>query len=152
VRSGARFAPAGQRDPSALQESFAAAAEEFGVPTAILLSVAYNVSRWEHHGGAPSAAGGYGPMHLISGTPMLRLDGRGDGVDRSSRPAAPVLQTLDVAAGMLGLNPAMLMSDPGQNIRGGAALLASYARDTVGSAPTAAADWYGAVARYSGSS
>src|SRR5439155_4525906 len=38
-----------------------------------------------------------------------------------------------------------------QNIRAGAALLASYARDTVGGTPADAAKWYGAVAKYSAS-
>ena len=38
-----------------------------------------------------------------------------------------------------------------QNIRAGAALLATYARDTVGGTPTDPGKWYGAVTKYSSS-
>jgi len=47
--------------------------------------------------------------------------------------------------------PEQLQSDAAQNIRGGAALLAQYARYTLGREPASAADWYGAAALYSGS-
>ena len=57
-------ASAQQTDATALQSAFTRAALEFGVPVSVLLSVSYNVSRWEQHGGAPSVSGGYGPMHL----------------------------------------------------------------------------------------
>src|SRR5437870_5166166 len=66
-------APAGAAGPPAVpaaatsapgdrQATFGAAAKEFGVPEPVLLAVSYNLSRWENHGGAPSFAGGYGPM------------------------------------------------------------------------------------------
>jgi hypothetical protein len=45
-----------------LQQAFKAAVAEFGVPESILLSVSYNLSRWEHHDGRPSTSGGYGHM------------------------------------------------------------------------------------------
>ena len=51
-------APESLSDPTALQSAFTAAAHEFGVPVSVLLSVSYNVSRWETHGGAPSVSGG----------------------------------------------------------------------------------------------
>ena len=142
-----------QARDSSLQAAFAAAAREFGVPEQVLLSVAYNESRWEHHGGAPSTAGGYGLMHLTQVDTPSDRDGKGDEVDRSSWtvPNDPSLHTLDAAAALLGVSADTLKSDPVQNIRGGAALLAQYARDTVGSLPTNEADWYGAVAKYSGS-
>ncbi|MEU4230599.1 N-acetylmuramoyl-L-alanine amidase [Nonomuraea sp. NPDC026600] len=103
------------------QEDFAAAAREFGVPESVLLGVSYLESRWDANAGAPSVAGGYGPMHLVD---------------------AP----LRLAQRLTGLPPARLRTDPAANIRGGAALLASYQRR-----PSAnPADWYDAVARYSG--
>ncbi len=148
-------APAVAAPPAATsdrQAAFAAAAKEFGVPEGILLGVSYNVSRWETHGGAPSFAGGYGPMHLTQ-VSAAQLGGKGDDAARVSRPdpSDPALHTLDAAAQLLGLSPDTLKHDPAQNIRGGAALLAAYARDTVGAIPASAADWYGAVAKYSGS-
>jgi N-acetyl-anhydromuramyl-L-alanine amidase AmpD len=138
-------APAGSQ---MLQSAFGAAAREFGVPERVLLSVSYNVSRWESHGGAPSVAGGYGPMHLAQ--PGRPADARGDGAT-ALRPPLSGFDTLARAASLLGLDRHLLQRDPAQNIRGGAALLAQYARDTTGRLPAAERDWYGAVARYSGS-
>jgi hypothetical protein len=143
-----RLAPA----PGSLQAAFAAAAREFGVPERVLLAVAYNLSRWEDHGGAPSTWGGYGVMHLRHLDTAPGIDGRGDDIARFPRldPSDPSLHTLDRAAQLLGLNAEALKRDPVQNIRGGAALLAQYALDTVGTKPASEADWYGAVAKYSG--
>ncbi|SFJ68706.1 peptidoglycan recognition protein family protein [Thermoflavimicrobium dichotomicum] len=136
-----------------LQNAFAAAAKEFQVPERILLSVSYHVSRWEHHNGEPSVSGGYGLMHLTDVDQVdLRGTGKGD-VDKESMPAPtdPSLHTLDEAARLLGLDPEELKKDPKQNIRGAAALLAKYARDTVGKVPAEESNWYSAVAKYSGS-
>jgi N-acetyl-anhydromuramyl-L-alanine amidase AmpD len=146
-------APAAQAGPDALQTAFAAAAQEFGVPQAVLLSVSYNESRWEHHNGEPSEAGGYGLMHLTDVDASVAGDAKGDEIDRSNRPAPadPSLHTLDAAAALIGQSPETLKQDPAQNIRGGAALLAQYMRDTVGAPRRDEGDWYGAVAKYSGS-
>jgi N-acetyl-anhydromuramyl-L-alanine amidase AmpD len=133
----------------ALQAAFAAAAREFGVPERVLLSVSYNLSRWESHAGAPSVVGGYGPMHLVR--PARPADARGEDAP-ARRPPAGEFDTLDTAARLLGASPNLLRRDPAQNVRGGAALLAQYARETVGALPLAEGDWYGAVARYTGSS
>ncbi|BFH21591.1 hypothetical protein PMJ11TS3_31880 [Paenibacillus melissococcoides] len=59
--------------------------------------------------------------------------------------------TLSAAAQLLKLDPSRLKQDPASNIRGGAALLAKYAKETVGKLPDSESDWYGAVAKYSGS-
>ena len=144
---GAGASSAAARDR---QATFAAAAKEFGVPEQVLLAVSYNLSRWENHGGAPSFAGGYGPMHLTHLDSVPRQDGKGDGVTRAPRDTRNVasLHTLDAAAALLGLSPAALR-DPAQNIRGGAALLAQYARAPNGTLPAGLADWYSAVMRYS---
>ncbi|HEX8705541.1 MAG TPA: N-acetylmuramoyl-L-alanine amidase, partial [Myxococcaceae bacterium] len=143
-----------QSDSTALQTAFTTAAAEFGVPVSVLLSVSYNVSRWEQHGGAPSVSGGYGPMHLTRvGSPQL-----GPLKDDESAEAGtldlddPRFHTLEAAAKLLGAAPEQLQSDAAQNIRGGAALLAQYAQYTLGRQPATVAEWYGAVALYSGSS
>ena len=136
---------------TARQAAFAAAAKEFGVPERVLLAVAYNLSRWENHGGAPSFAGGYGPMHLTHLDSVPADDAKGEGTPQPPRDTRDVasLHTLDAAAALLGVNPGSLRSDPAQNIRGGAALLAQYARQANGKLPADEADWYGAVMRYS---
>ncbi|MFF0322093.1 N-acetylmuramoyl-L-alanine amidase [Nonomuraea angiospora] len=54
--------------------------------------------------------------------------------------------TLPEAGRLIGADPALLRTDPAANIRGGAALLASYQERPSGNP----ADWYAAVARYSG--
>jgi len=124
-------------EPSKLQNAFTMAAKEYGVPEVILLSVGYNESRWEQHAGQPSAEGGYGIMHL---TDLPNAD-------------TASAHTLQAAAKLLGASPDTLKTDPVQNIRGGAALLAQYAKDTVGKVPTNdTGAWYGAIAKYRGSS
>ncbi len=135
------------------QGAFASAAREFAVPEPLLLSVSYNLSRWEAHSGRPSMAGGYGPMHLTQVGLARGFDGRGAEQVRGGGGNLndPALQTLDTAAQLLGVSPELLKRDPAQNIRGGAALLAHYARETIGTTPADPAAWYAAVARYSGS-
>lgn len=153
--AGAVSAPApigrtGANSP-ARQAAFAAAAQEFGVPENVLLAVSYHLSRWENHAGAPSFSGGYGPMHLTHLDVARSQHGKGDdaaGAARDTRNVAS-LHTLDAAAGLLGLSPTTLRSDSRQNIRGGAALLAQYARAATGTLPASPADWYTAVMRYS---
>ncbi|MEV4573879.1 N-acetylmuramoyl-L-alanine amidase [Nonomuraea jabiensis] len=65
----------------------------------------------------------------------------------SALSASPPPTTLPEAGRLIGADPALLRTDPAANIRGGAALLASY-QDRPSANP---ADWYAAVARYSGS-
>jgi N-acetyl-anhydromuramyl-L-alanine amidase AmpD len=161
--------------PASRQQVYASAAAEFGVPESVLLGVSYLESRWDSNAGKPSTSGGYGPMHLTDadgiraasaaarpdGTAGAADDPRGDesrplsgtpAATTDPAPAAAALQTLDAAAGLTGAAPEALRTDPAANIRGGAALLASY-QDALG-APTGRssdpAAWFGAVARYSG--
>ncbi|HJQ09021.1 MAG TPA: N-acetylmuramoyl-L-alanine amidase [Candidatus Saccharimonadales bacterium] len=137
---------------SSREQSFRAAATEFGVPADILKAISYNQSRWENHAGQPSASGGYGLMHLTTKLPPT--DGRGD----SSRPLpqrAPGTHTytLDQAAKILGVSPQELKENDTQNIRGGAAMLAHYAKEgNNGKLPTKLSDWYMATARLSSAS
>ncbi|MEV5408722.1 N-acetylmuramoyl-L-alanine amidase [Thermopolyspora sp. NPDC052614] len=120
------------------QRAFEDAAAEFGVPVEVLLAVAYHESRWEHHRGLPSVAGGYGPMHLVDADLSAT---RGEGFAHA--------QTAHTAARLAGLSAKQVVADDRANIRAGAALLASYARALHGgTAPADPAAWYGAVARW----
>ncbi|MFB4292065.1 N-acetylmuramoyl-L-alanine amidase [Nonomuraea sp. ATR24] len=150
--------------PDGRQADFAAAARAYGVPESVLLGVSYLQSRWDAHGGAPSTAGGYGPMHLLD--PAAARPGPGHThADRRGDPARPLAQapvhhedageagastagaTLAEAGRLTGVSAERLRSDPAANIRGGAALLASY-QQRPGADPAA---WYEAIARYAGS-
>ncbi|MEV0424969.1 peptidoglycan recognition family protein [Micromonospora sp. NPDC050495] len=161
-------------DTSDRQQQYAAAADTYGVPQSVLLGVSYLESRWDTHPGQPSTSGGYGPMHLtdaeqVASTPSsAHVDENEDPRGDDSRPltldpataAAPTgdvlprasLQTLDTAAALTGLAEETLRTDAAANIRGGAALLASYQKALGGpvGAGSDPAAWYGAVARYSG--
>ncbi|MER7440151.1 N-acetylmuramoyl-L-alanine amidase [Micromonospora avicenniae] len=166
-------APLAGTDPTGdRQQQYAAAAAEYGVPESVLLGVSYLESRWDTHAGTPSTSGGYGPLHLTDAADVASLtpghvhqgeDPRGDtsrpltvaaprGADPSAAPASAALQTLQAAAALTGADAAALRTDPAANIRGGAALLASYQKQLGGAvgAKTDPGTWYGAVARYSG--
>ncbi|KKK05684.1 N-acetylmuramoyl-L-alanine amidase [Micromonospora sp. HK10] len=156
------------------QQQYAAAADAYGVPQSVLLGVSYLESRWDTHPGQPSTSGGYGPMHLtdaeqVASTPSsAHVDADEDPRGDDSRPltldpataAAPTgdvlpqasLQTVDAAATLTGIPVETLRTDAAANIRGGAALLASYQKALGGpvGADSDPAAWYGAVARYSG--
>jgi hypothetical protein len=153
----------------ALQRDFAAAAARYKVPQSVLLAVSYLQSRWDTHGGAASVTGGYGPMHLTDARTALvdaphhshgDEDARGD----DARPARTVteatlptaselptrLRTLDRAAELSGLSAEQLRTSAWANLRGGAALLADAQRELGRPLSEDPADWYGAVARFSG--
>ncbi|MFI9004333.1 N-acetylmuramoyl-L-alanine amidase [Streptomyces sp. NPDC053541] len=164
-------ATADDPEPDALQRQFAVAAERQRVPQSVLLAVSYLESRWDAHGGAPSVTGGYGPMHLTDVVTALAgaghhadgtEDARGDdaraprtgegAAERSARSGEPParLRTLERAAELSGRPAAELRTDTAANIEGGAALLAEAQRAAGRPASADPADWYGAVARYSG--
>jgi hypothetical protein len=159
--------------PAGRQADFQSASAEFGVPAPVLLGVSYLESRWDGNAGLPSTSGGYGPMHLtdaayLAGQPATEEpaedapaeDARGDDArplpighpDGAGDPLPAALQTLDAAAALTGLDEQALRTDPAANIRGAAALLASYQQQlgAPGGAGSDPAAWYGAVARYSG--
>ncbi|HEX2131624.1 MAG TPA: N-acetylmuramoyl-L-alanine amidase [Actinophytocola sp.] len=156
---------AAEPPPTDRQGQYAAAAEEFGVPESVLLGVSYLESRWNVNAGTPSTSAGYGPMHLTdvaaanaggSHHDEGTEDPRGDTARPTLRPepgeldlSSPTLRTVDLAADLTGVDEATLRSDVRQNIRGGAALLAHHQRE-LGIDSDRPADWYGAVARYSG--
>ncbi|MEU6546164.1 N-acetylmuramoyl-L-alanine amidase [Streptomyces sp. NPDC046859] len=164
-------APSGVRADSGdrLQSAFTAAAAEYHVPSSVLLGVSYLQSRWDAHSGAPSVSGGYGPMHLtdaraaLAGTQAHHSEGTEDPRGDSARPAPPPvakalktseiparLRTLPRAAELTGLSPERLRRDPAANVAGGAALLAAAQRELGEPLSSDPADWYGAVARFSG--
>ncbi|MDO0930753.1 peptidoglycan recognition family protein [Streptomyces sp. DG2A-72] len=149
-----------------LQQAFAAASAEYHVPQSVLLGVSYLQSRWDAHGGAPSVAGGYGPMHLTDARTALAEaplhsegteDARGDSartplLPRTEVPASTELParltTLTKAAELTGLAAEELRTDPAANVAGGAALLAAAQKDLGEPLSDDPADWYGAVARF----
>ncbi|MTT31785.1 N-acetylmuramoyl-L-alanine amidase [Terrilactibacillus sp. BCM23-1] len=135
---------------NSLQASFVKASKEYHVPLSILMSVAYNETRWEQHGGEPSTSGGYGVMHLTQVNRLPAEDAKGDGNQPSSdKSTEKYLHTLDKAATLLGAQTNDLKKDPDLNIRGGAAILAEYEKQTYGKISDNPADWYGAIAMYS---
>ncbi|WP_326815907.1 N-acetylmuramoyl-L-alanine amidase [Streptomyces sp. NBC_01763] len=147
-------ASAPDRQTAGRQQAFEQAAAEYDVPLSVLLGVAYHESAWEAHPGEHSTSGGYGPMHLTDVTPEMMAGGdagaagRGDLKEMS---ADPSLHTLQTAAKLTGLPAGKLRDNEVANIRGGAALLASYAKATTGHTPVDPGQWYAAVARYGGS-
>lgn len=128
---------------------FTAAAREFGVPSRLLLAIGYAESRWQDPGRGPSAAGGYGLMGLDART-FRAVDGR-TGAPRTVS-LVRTHDTLQDAARLLHVTVGSLQTSNRQNVRGAAAVLASYARGlNHGSLPASLNGWYGAVAAYSGS-
>ncbi|MFK4148830.1 N-acetylmuramoyl-L-alanine amidase [Streptomyces sp. NPDC004065] len=161
-------ASAAAQDTGRLQRAFTRAAAEYHVPVSVLLGVSYLQSRWDGHAGAPSVTGGYGPMHLTDArTALARAphhsadseDPRGDTARAALHPDVAVpapsalpdrLRTLPRAAALTGIPAERLRTDPAANVAGGAALLAA-AQHKLGERLSAdPADWYGAVARFSG--
>jgi hypothetical protein len=116
-----------------LNKAFQDAAEEFDVPSKLLITIAYAETHFDHHNFAPSSDNGYGLMHLAENTNV---------------------HTLEMAAKLTGISVEDLKSDVTANIRGGAALLRAYA-DEVGMNDKSRQDlaaWYEVVARYSNAS
>ena len=150
--------------PQDRQAEFTAAAQRHGVPEPVLLAVSYMQSRWQDHDGQHSTTGGFGPMHLtdvdfvVTAGDGAEYDARGDGrrpMGVEAELSAPLneafLQTIDAAARLTGHSVAELRSDSAANIEGGAALLADL-QSGFGGLSSDPADWYGAVAAYSGAS
>lgn len=151
-----------------LQRAFASAAAEYHVPQSVLLGVSYLQSRWDGHAGAPSVTGGYGPMHLTDARTALASaphhsegteDARGDSARAALLPETGIpastelparLETLPKAAELTGLSAGELRADPAANVAGGAALLAAAQKELGEPLSQDPADWYGAVARFSG--
>ena len=134
-----------------LMAAYSAAARESGVPDSLLLAIGYSESRWEPRGSGPSADGGYGLMNLTART-FTEVSGAGKaGQPRRQVGLHRTHYTLDEAARLLHVPAGTLKTNDAENIRGAAAVLASYARaQNGGRLPAALSGWYGAVAAYSG--
>ncbi|WP_327089784.1 N-acetylmuramoyl-L-alanine amidase [Nonomuraea sp. NBC_01738] len=150
------------------QQAFTAAAKEYQVPESVLLGVSYLESRWDSHAGQPSNDAGFGPMHLTDAAAYTGSNHHAEGEEDSrgdeSRPPRAVprnpevtpeqipasLKTMEKAAELTGESHERLRSDVAANIRGGAALLADYQKSIGAPLSSDPAEWYGAVARYSG--
>ena len=133
------------------QQAFQAAAAGFHVPVQVLLAVSYNETQWEAYGGRPSYAAGYGPMNL---TDLTQADLTRDGFTSPLRTPdllnSPAMHTAAPAAALAGVDRATAETDDTQNIRAGAALLASYEKQYNHRVlPADPSGWYVAVARYS---
>lgn len=157
-----------------LQQAFAEAAQRYRVPEEVLLGVSYLESRWDTHAGLPSVTAGYGPMHLTDARTALadfpqQGDGGNDARGDDQRPLTSTagtvstasavkdvtklpatLTTLERAAGLTGLSGEQLRKNPAANVEGGAALLLATQKALGEPLSSDPADWYGAVARYSG--
>jgi len=172
--SGSSDDKAGTTGTGSLQDSFASAAKEFGVPQSILMAVSYRQTLWDAHGGQPSTTGNYNVMGLTQVDPgdvaaqsasevTDELNQSGDPTkEKLFKPDAsllksvgavdtsdPRLHTLDQAAKLIDKPAADLRTDSTQSVRGAAALLAQYEKDAYGSLPEDTGRWYAAVARYS---
>jgi len=133
--------------PSGVKAEFTAAAKESGVPENVLLAVSYNMTNWQFTGSTANEMGGYGPMGLLAGT---RSDdsGRQGGVTAAS--VVDTTSQLAVAAKAAGVSIDATRTDPAQNIRAAAALLAKDAKtNDHGTEPSAVSGWYTALATYS---
>ncbi|WP_328325810.1 MULTISPECIES: N-acetylmuramoyl-L-alanine amidase [unclassified Streptomyces] len=149
------IAQAGNEDdgkqPTTAQADFNAAAAEFKVPVSVLQGVAHEESGWQQHSGY-SNTGGWGLMNLTDVTPEMVADGEAGAPGRSglaSFTAHPELHTLRAAAKLTGVPAAQLQHDRRDNIRGGAALLASYQKQLTGSTSDDPSQWTAAIAKYS---
>lgn len=154
-------------DPKTRQEQYAKAAGQYGVPQQILLAVSYLESRWDTNAGNPSTSAGFGPMHLTDyaaagvgvggdhhseGGEDPRGDSRRPLVATKVKPEQTKLpnETLDQAAELTGRTEQELRTKPAANIAGGAALLADFQKQLKLPLTADPAQWYGAVAKYSG--
>jgi hypothetical protein len=131
--------------PTTLRDGFGSAAKEFQVPENVLLAVSYNLTNWQFDGSKPNEMGGYGPMGLVAGT-SDNVGAKGSQTNMTSHTNNG--SNIDMAARAAGVSADAVRTDPTQNIRAGAALLAADAKAVSGSLPSDETGWYSALARY----
>src|SRR5207249_5692672 len=90
----------------------------------VLLAVSYTLTRWE----SSSGAGAFGPLQLADSTNGAFAGAKGDETARPLQ-TQQVGPTVAAAASAIGASASAIRTDAKQNIRGGAALLAQYARE-----------------------
>lgn len=129
--SHASASPGHPAGPGTIVGAAEAAQQRFGVPASLLEAICYLEGHLSDHGGAPSAAGGYGCMNLA----------------RNNH-----LDTLDQAANLLAVPVSSVRSSQWLNIAGAAAVLRADAisLSTAHRVPATLGGWYGAIAKYSG--
>ncbi|MEU3185013.1 N-acetylmuramoyl-L-alanine amidase [Streptomyces sp. NPDC006923] len=135
---------------STTQADFAAAAAEFKVPLSVLLGVAHEESGWQQHSGY-SNTGGWGLMNLTEVTPEMAAEGPAGAAGRSDLASFtnhPELHTLRTASKLTGIPAERLQNNRRDNIRGGAALLASYQKKLTGGTSEDPSQWTAAIAAY----
>lgn len=132
----------------ARQQVFSSAAQEFSVPTNVLLALSYEESRWQAPSGM-SNDGGYGLMDLRTEVPQTES---GSGLGKTSpQHEAAGFYTLDTAASLLHVSKTDIETNSTDNVRGAAAVLAQDAKQlNGGTLPTSVSAWYGALEEYSG--
>ena len=110
--------------------AFTAAARKWQVPQQVLMALGWVESHWEQRGGTPATDFGYGIMHIT---------------DRPDGSMARAVQ-------LTGLSVEQVRADLVANIEAGAALLSDISHVSINAknATGSLADWYAAVAAYSG--
>jgi len=91
-----------------LEKAFQDAAKEFNIPVDLLKAASYAISGWEQRPGLASVSGSYGMMQLTQNQ---------------------AIDYLSEAAKLIGIEPELLKTDTGLNIRAGTALLRQKARE-----------------------
>lgn len=112
-----------------LDSMFEEASATYGVPRDVLAAVGYNETRFDNHGGQPSASNGYGIMHLADN---------------------PTNRTLVEAGRITGFSQERLCGDDACNILGAAAVLSARA-DLLGLSQARRGDvnaWHPVIAGY----
>ena len=126
---GSRLAGSAARATRSLDSMFEEASARYGVPRDVLAAVGWNETRFDNHGGQPSASNGFGIMHLADN---------------------PTNRTLLEAGRLTGFSEDRLRGDDASNILGAAAVLAARA-EQLGVSQAARGDvnaWHPVIAAY----
>ncbi len=114
--------------PLSANQAFTQASQATGVPVELLKAICYLEGRISTNDGEASIDNGFGCMHLVKNQNF---------------------DTLDKAAGELGVSVPRLKQDLATNILGGAHILRDDALQLSATLPARLGDWYGALTAYS---
>src|SRR5256714_9748747 len=90
-------------------------------------------------------------MQLLDASGAAASDEKGADGKTAAATSVSGPRGIAAASAASGISAAQIKTSAAQNIRAGAALLASYANDTVGATPADPGKRYGAIAKYSSS-
>lgn len=124
-------APAETTSAPSVLDIFVDASARYDVPRDMLVALGYAETHLDNHGGQPSAANGFGMMHLVRNATH---------------------HTLNEAVERTGFSADVLRTDDAANVAGAAAVLRWYA-DQMGLTAAQRRDvnaWHGVLARYGG--